>query len=270
MLNPLSLEFRQKHPAYLSIFSLFVAGHLLIAFTLVYFLRNEVWRRELDSGISSFVWTFLISHLVFCFGEYFFHCDILHSAPIKSLKSFFEKHTLHHSLTSISWEKDANSELLKIKSEYAIEDLSQDVSSTFPIWALAVILSAATPVFTFFSWLFPQVPIFLGGYSALTLTYFLYEGLHTVHHQSNAWWLAKINQKFFGKFWRVRYLFHGCHHANMRCNLNIAGFFGIPVADLILGTYRMPKILLMSGETITRETIAYIYSKSHWLVIENK
>jgi hemolysin III len=41
------------------------------------------------------------------------------------------------------------------------------------------------------------------------------------------------------------------HHANILCNEAISGFFGLPIADWVLGTYHQPKELLLEGRVAT-------------------
>ena len=54
--------------------------------------------------------------------------------------------------------------------------------------------------------------------------------LAKAHHQSyEACWRARLDRRWSGRFWRWLYGFHQAHHANHRCNLNVAGFFGIPL-----------------------------------------
>ena len=46
------------------------------------------------------------------------------------------------------------------------------------------------------------------------------------------------------------------HHANISCNEAISGFFGLPLADWILGTYHQPKELLLEGRLATAKDFA--------------
>ena len=60
------------------------------------------------------------------------------------------------------------------------------------------------------------------------------------------------------------YGFHQAHHANYKCNLNVAGFFGIPLADLAFGTYRQPDDLLLDGATLTKATARKLTPEPYW------
>jgi hemolysin III len=56
--------------------------------------------------------------------------------------------------------------------------------------------------------------------------------------------------------WRLFYGFHHMHHANISCNEAIGGFFGLPVADWVFGTYHQPKDLLLEGRLATAKDFA--------------
>ena len=64
--------------------------------------------------------------------------------------------------------------------------------------------------------------------------------------------------------WRKMYGFHQAHHANYKCNMNIAGFFGVPLADLVLGTYEQPALLLIDGAPAGKEVAARLTKTPHW------
>lgn len=263
MRDPFSFEARiNNRGRTLFVFSLFVTGHLLVIFSLLYFLFPRTWERETGLGIISIGLTFLSFHLISCVGEYFFHRNVLHDI-IGPFKVFFRKHGMHHFLTTVSWDKD-NSDL-KIHSCYAIEKIEQDISATFPLWALAAFLMGIAPLLIIISWLLPNVPVLLAGFSAITLSYYLYEVLHVMHHQPPLWWHEKFSKRFLGKTWQAIYSFHNCHHANTRCNLNVAGFFGLPLADWIFGTYRNPPTLLLHGSPVDNEVISDLTSRTHWI-----
>ena len=50
--------------------------------------------------------------------------------------------------------------------------------------------------------------------------------------------------------------FHHFHHANVGANEAISGFFGLPVADWLFGTYHQPKELLLQGRMATAKDFA--------------
>ena len=73
------------------------------------------------------------------------------------------------------------------------------------------------------------------------------------HHMPyDTWWKPRLNGRPFGKVYRKMYGFHQAHHANYKCNLNVAAFFGIPLADSVFGTYKQPDELLLDGVLATK------------------
>ena len=112
---------------------------------------------------------------------------------------------------------------------------------------------------------FPGIPILISGYAAIAIAHFLYETIHAVHHQPyEACWRARLDRRWSGRFWRWLYGFHQAHHANHRGNLNVAGFFGIPLADLLFGTYKQPSPLLIDGARATTAAARALSSQPHW------
>ena len=100
---------------------------------------------------------------------------------------------------------------------------------------------------------FPRLPILISGYAAIAIGHCLYELIHAVHHQPyESFWKPRIEHRWLGGAWKWLYGFHQAHHANYKCNLNVAGFFGIPLADLVFGTYKQPDRLLLDGVSATK------------------
>ena len=52
----------------------------------------------------------------------------------------------------------------------------------------------------------------------------------------------------WGRFWRPVYSFHLRHHAVIDCNESVSGFFGLPVADWVFGTCKIPRTIYADGE----------------------
>jgi hypothetical protein len=147
----------------------------------------------------------VLCHLVFALGEFFFHRYILHILAVECLTLFYGKHLTHHALTSIYFDEPGQ----KLRSLYPVGSIEQDVCGTFPPWALALLLGGFTPVFVLLALRFPQVPICISGYCALTLTYYLYEAIHVTHHRSyEAWWQSRVHHRMTGPLWRTFYGFH--------------------------------------------------------------
>ena len=263
MEHPLAFEKRIQGGAPFLIFSLFIVVHPLAFLWLIRFCFGAIWRQELAAGVIPIMLTFALCHLVFAFGEFFFHRYILHILAAECLKLFYGKHLTHHTLTAIYFDEPGQ----KIKSLYPVGSIEQDVCGTFPPWALILLLGGFTPVFLLSALLFPHVPICIGGYCALTLSYYLYEAIHVTHHRSyDAWWKKRIHNPITGPVWRTLYGFHQAHHANYRCNMNVAGFFGLPVGDWLFATYKQPDGLLLDETPATKEMIRALNPEPYWPV----
>ena len=142
------------------------------------------------------------------------------------------------------------------------------IKPTFPPWALIPALMAFTPFFAPIAFSFPEIPILIGGYAAIAIALFLYETIHVAHHQPyDSWWKPKLNGRIFGRVWRKAYGFHQAHHTNYRCNLNVAGFFGIPVADLVFSTYKQPDKLFLDGVPGTKEIARRLTPQASWPIV---
>ncbi len=262
-LNFLSFESRTRHSAALLWFAAFIALQLLAVFALVRYFFRSTWDQQVSAGIGAIVLTGLVCSLLLCFGEYFFHRYLLHIETVRFLRAFCTSHLAHHKLTSICFD-DAKK---TVRSEYPICDVAHDDQATFPPWGLIPAFAAFTPFFAPFAFSFPHIPILIGGYAAIAVALFLYETIHVAHHQPyDAWWKPKLNNRIFGSVWRAAYGFHQAHHANYRCNLNVAGFFGIPVADLLFGTYKQPAELLLDGAPATKADARKLTPRPRWPV----
>lgn len=112
---------------------------------------------------------------------------------------------------------------------------------------------------------FPRVPVLIGGYTAIAIAHFLYETIHAVHHQPyETWWKPRVEGKVFGAVWKQVYGFHQAHHAVYKCNLNVAGFFGVPLADIVFRTYKQPDTLLIDGATATKAVARNLIPEPRW------
>jgi hemolysin III len=260
-LNFLSYESRTSNPAAFLFFAAFIALQLGALLACIRFFFRSTWDLHLASGIRAIVLTCLVCNLAFCFGEYLFHRYLLHIKTVRFLGSLCTSHLMHHKLTFIGF-NDAEK---KVRSAYSIDDVEHDDQSTFPPWALIVFFAFFTPFFAPMAFSFPKLPILIGGYVAIALAHFLYEVIHAVNHLPyDRWWKPKIEGRRFGKVWRYIYGFHQAHHANYKCNLNVAGFFGIPLADLVFGTYRQPEPLFLDGATATKEAARRLIPQPRW------
>ena len=262
-LNYLSYENRTKRPAPVLSFALFIGLQLIAVLVCIRYFFPSIWNQHVSSGVWAILLTGLICSLVVCFGEYFFHRYLLHLETVRFLRSLTTSHLTHHKLTSI-WFNDATK---RTHSKYPICSVAQDDQATFPPHALIPMFAAFTPFFAPIAFSFPEIPILISGYTSIAIALFLYETLHVMHHQPyETWWKKRLNNRIVGKLWRKVYGFHQGHHANYRCNLNVAGFFGIPVADLMFGTYKQPSIVLLDGTLATKEVARSLTPQPYWLV----
>ena len=260
-LNFLSYESRARNPAAPLLFAAFIALQLVALFAFVRYFFRSTWDQHVSSGIWAIVLTCLMCSLVLCFGEYFFHRYLLHIETVRFLRALCTSHLAHHKLTSIRFDEAEN----KVCSAYPISDVEHDDQATFPPWALIPIFASFAPFFAPMAFSFPTLPILIGGYAAIAIAHFLYETIHVLHHQPyDAWWKRKLSSRTFGKVWRNVYGFHQAHHANYKCNLNVAGFFGIPLADLVFGTYKQPDELLLDGAPATKESARRLTPQPRW------
>ena len=257
----LSFENRTKNRASSLLFAAFIVGHLMVLFAFVRYFFPWTWHEHLASGVWAIVLTCLVCNLLLCFGEHFFHRYLLHLETVRFLRHLCKSHLAHHKLTSISFDDGER----KVRSAYPITDVEHDDQSTFPCWALIPFFAFFTPFIIPVAFSFPRIPILIGGYAAIAIAHFLYEIIHVAHHQPyDDWWKPKLNGRVFGRLWRLMYGFHQAHHANYKCNLNVAGFFGIPIGDLLFGTYRQPDNLLLDGAFATKASARRLTPQPRW------
>jgi hemolysin III len=172
------------------------------------------------------------------------------------LALFASAHRNHHGLTSIRLQPVVAGSDRYILNEYPITAKEQFEDSAFPPYAYIGFTAFFSPLFIGLQWLFPTVPFLLGGLIAITWSMSLYEILHAVEHLPYEWWKRATEHPRFGGLWRKIYGFHHMHHANVSCNEAISGFFGLPIADWVMGTYHQPKELLLEGRKATAKDFA--------------
>ena len=260
-LNFLSYENRTKNPAQTLWFTIFISLHLVAVFSIVRYFFRWTWDQHVSSGILAIVLTCLVCNLVTCFGEFFFHRYLLHLETVGWLRSLTASHRTHHKLTSIVF----NDTDKTVRSKYPICEVARADQATFPPWALIPFFATFTPFFAAIAFSFPGIPILIGGYIAIAIAHFLYETIHVLHHQPyDTYWKPKLNGRLFGRVWQKVYGFHQAHHANYDCNQNIAGFLGLPLADLVFGTYKQLDELLVDGVPATKETARRLTPQPNW------
>jgi len=258
-LNLLSFENRSRHPAALLFFALFIALHLVAVYAFVSYFFESTWDSHVNAGWPVILLTIAVCNLAFCFGEYLFHRYLLHIETVRFLRALCSSHRAHHKLTAIRFDDEQQ----RVRSEYAVTSVEKDDQATFPPWSLLPFFAFFTPFFAPMAFSFPEVPILIGGYAAIAIAYFLYETIHVIHHQPYAWWEPKLAGRA-GAAWGWLYGFHQAHHANYKCNLNVAGFFGIPLADIVFGTYKQPDVLLIDGAVATKEAARRLTPTPRW------
>jgi hemolysin III len=204
--------------------------------------------REFTAGVGYFVAAFLLIKLFNCFVEYFFHRYVLHKPVIPFLSRFYKQHTLHHNLTRITRRTTPGGrEVPYVENIFPIIEPEQKEASFFPWYTLAIFGLLVTPLFALLHWIAPMLPWFLAGYAALATSLLFYEVFHAIEHWPFETWARLIEHPRWGRFWRKVYSFHLRHHAVIDCNEAISGFFTLPVADLVFGTWVFPKTLYTDG-----------------------
>lgn len=227
-----------------------------VLFVALRFAVPNVWARQVAAGPLAFLAVFLGVHLFMCFFEWAFHRYVLHSLVTPWLSRMSSGHRNHHGLTPIRLQPVTEGSDRYVLNRYPITEPTQHEDSAFPIYALAGFWALFTPLLIGLQLLMPNAPILLGGYTAIAWSMALYEILHAIEHQPYEWWKQATEHPRFGGLWRKIYGFHHMHHANIQCNEAISGFFGLPVADWVFGTYHQPKELLLEGRLATARDFA--------------
>ena len=228
-------------------------GLLLLVFR---FALPGLWARQFASGGLALLFAFLGMHLFLCFFEWGFHRYVLHSMTTPWLRWFANGHRHHHGLTPIRLQPVAAGSDRYVLNRYPIMEEHQHENSAFPAYAIAAFWVLFTPLLIGVQLLLPRVPVLMGGYGAITWSMCLYEILHAIEHQPYEWWKRATEHPRVGGVWRKLYGFHHMHHANVSCNEAISGFFGLPLADWVLGTYHQPQELLLEGRVATARDFA--------------
>ena len=226
---------------------------LLLAFRL---FLPKLWAAQFAGGGLALLLVFLASHLCLCFFEWAFHRYVLHSVTNRYLQWFARGHRHHHGLTPIRLQPVSEGSDRYILNRYPILEEEQFEDSAFPPYAIVAFWLLFTPVLIGVQLLLPRLPILMAGYASITWSMCLYEILHAIEHRPYEWWKHATEHPRFGTFWRMLYGFHHMHHANVSCNEAISGFFSLPIADWVLGTYHQPKDLLLDGRVATAKDFA--------------
>ena len=208
-----------------------------------------VWQAQVHAAAWAGAAAFLGLTLANCFVEYFFHRYVLHKPAIPLLSRFYKQHTKHHNLTRIVRRKTSGGhEVPFVENRFPIVVAAQGEASFFPWYTLAIFGLLLTPFLILLQWALPAFPWFFAGFAALAGSLSLYEVFHAIEHWSLERWSPLLEHRRWGAFWRKVYSFHLRHHAVIDCNEAISGFFTLPVADLVFGTFILPKTLYTDGE----------------------
>jgi hemolysin III len=234
-------------------FTFLVSLQLAALFFGLHFAFPGLWRREIAAGGLAIALVFVSFHLFLSFFEWVFHRYVLHFITTSWLGNFAREHRHHHSLTAIRLRPTAEGSHRVVLNEYPITQQEQYESSAFPFYALTAFWALFTPLLVALHLAWPQLPIILGGYAAITWSMLLYEILHAIDHWPYEWWQRAIEHPRCGTFWRRLYGFHLMHHANIGCNEAISGFFALPVPDWCFGTHHQPERLLLEGRRATAQ-----------------
>jgi hemolysin III len=238
------------------LFILTITLTLVALFGILALAVPAVWHAQLAAGWKAVLIVFLAVHLVAAFVEFVFHRYVLHAPLVPFLSYFYKQHTLHHALTRVGYQKSKRGEQVPYLVEnlavnrYPIMEEPQYEASYFPWYSLAIFALLASFILAPLQAMLPDAPVFLGGFLAIAWSLSLYELIHAVEHWPQATWDRLIESPAFGRFWRKAYAFHLRHHADIRSNEAISGFFGLPVVDVILGTYLDPETLYRHGQPV--------------------
>lgn len=230
-------------------FAIVIISSLLLSFTCVAYFAPHVWIDEVRSGLLPLAVAFLSAHMLSAFVEFFFHRYVLHAPVIPLFARFYRQHTLHHSLTYIRQPRAGTG----VENKFPILEAKQHEASFFPAYSFIVFSLIATPLFLLIKWIWPQVPVFLPGYTAIAWGLTLYELLHALEHKPVEKWQPYLEHPKFGSFWRKVYSFHLRHHADTLSNESISGFFGIPIPDFIFRTWINPQTLYENNTFVERK-----------------
>lgn len=240
----------------LPLFLLNIAVSLAVLAGLLWLVAPAtVWQAQIGTTWGAFVAVFLAMTMVNCFVEHFFHRYVLHKPVVPLFSRLYRQHTLHHNLTRIARRRTPGGrEVPVVENIYPITTKEQGEASFFPWFTMAGFAAFVTPGLAVMQWLMPSWPWFFAGYAAIAASLTLYEVFHAIEHWSfEEKWLPLIEHPRWGGFWRKVYSFHLRHHAVIDCNEAISGFFTLPVADWVFGTYIMPKSLYIDGSEWRQE-----------------
>jgi hemolysin III len=241
----------EEHPEFSPM--LFVLNNsfisLAIGFILWLSLPHSLWMVQWETSLWKFIVVFFSMSMFNCFMEYFFHRYVLHKPVARFLSYFYRSHTKHHNLTRIGKRRTPSGReiLYVVENHYPMTKPEQRESAFFPSYSLIVFAIVITPVLITMQLIMPTLPWMSGGYLAILSSLTLYEFVHAIEHWDPKRWDYLLEHPKFGPFFRKVYSFHLRHHAVIDCNEAISGWFTLPIADWIFGTFILPKTLYIDG-----------------------
>lgn len=232
------------------LFVITIITSLAVYLSVLAFVAPTIWQTQLQAGLGSLVVTFIVCHLCNAFAEHLFHRYVLHTPLIPGLSYFYKSHTKHHGLTHVVYRKATG-----VHNIYPIIEEKQHEDSYFPWYSFLAFAVVITGPLMVVQWLLPNAPVFLGGSLALAWTISLYELYHALEHKPLEKWLPLLEHPnpYARTFWRKIYAFHLRHHADIKCNEGISGFFGIPIADFVFKTWIDPATLYTHGSQVDQK-----------------
>ena len=211
--------------------------------------------------LAAIVLTGLACSVLLCFGEYFFHRYILHIETVRFLRSLCTSHLTHHKLTFITFDErpapfgarirsltpntTTSRRFLRGRSSRSSRSSRRSLRRWHSRSRACRFSSAATR----------RLP------SPISSTRLLTRPITSRTTPSGS---RASNTRGSAALWTWLYGFHQAHHANYKCNLNVAGFFGMPLADLAFGTYRQPDPLLVDGAPATKAHARRLTPSPRW------
>lgn len=218
---------------------LFTVGQLVVLLALVTLWQPTFLANQLGSGWARLLGAFVGINVLHAFAEWFIHRYVLHLASLRIIALVTAAHRLHHRLTDVAIEDG------RLRSDYPITRREQREAGTFPVYTFWIWFALLTPtIYLPLQWLLPNWPLLLAGWLAMTWGHCLYEGWHAVEHLDyQRWWAPLIAQPGLGPVATKLYAFHLVHHLTPTANEAIGGFFLLPLADLVFGTY-LPTVVL--------------------------
>jgi hemolysin III len=247
-------------------FAITIIISVAICLTTFAFVAPTVWQTQLDANWKTHLFVFCLCHLAYGIFEHPFHRYVLHVPLIPGLIRFYKAHTHHHRLTVVAWQPAG------VKNKYAIITEEQHENSFFPWYSYLAFALVLTPFIMCVQFIFPSAPILLEAYLALAFSMSLYEIKHAKDHKDLKEWLPRLEHSnpILNWFWNLVYSHHIGHHASIYMNMNISGFFGIPIGDMLFGTLVFPRTRYPAGAQIDKSKFnpPIPYPWTRWLDVQ--